>query len=859
MKLMESGNLFTFTKLFQAYQIEVPILQRDYAQGRVDDKNKKVRSDFLKSIFNSLKDSRELKLDFVYGTINEQKFIPLDGQQRITTLFLIHWYYGNLSDFKGFTYKTRFSSSDFCKKLATINSQDILKQIPIPKEGSINTLSDAVRDQVWFSSIWEQDPTITGMLIMLDAIHEYKDKPQSINLDLIKFYFLELEGFKLTDDLYIKMNARGKHLNDYENFKAELLEHGDYFIYNGPKIKLNEIEVEPSDYFKIQLDTHLVDIFWVGQNADFHATEEFLKFLIVCAFIVDLNNEDEHSSEKLNDANKNKVFLSKVFTDRIEVYKKFRTKNKLNMYWVIKAIQNVHNCNILKEKVRLKFKDNDKRNNVSVFANIIYLLSQNNLDDKNSAIPIDSDNVKHWLDFVNRLIFATLRKDKNISQIDFMYFVKGFNEIWYSLYNKVSSSFSFYKQLSNYSIENEILNEQLKDWSNCKFFLAYLKEEVVKAKLRLLSEDWDKAISAAEMHPYFMGMVTTQLTYSYNKTFDWLNRYEHNQYNNSEFYNQYNSMHSSNIGDCFSIERFFYADEIIKHLLCEQILHNNEFPFLVERLLFATYNPIYTIVCKDDGHLRYKLLSKTKHSKRLLLTEIFSPFSTTINKDNSLLAVYILCSLFKKNLEFQNRIKVNDSQNLRIYEKFLDLELLSSLNESDWRFIMIKFLKHKNKQLDLSYLFSFDDNGRKIFIFQKSDKRNCVELRSYYFKILLSENNILPFDFSIKYFYYWRGHYPYLILKQNDSNHIDILYGFDNDKTSNFEFRLYGLDEADVDEFNKSHSNTNILVKPESEKFYKIFSSMNEDGDIINPAIELLIKLLPLYDKQQEALTTAPS
>ena len=34
-----------------------------------------------------------IELDFVYGSIIIDTFQPLDGQQRLTTLFLFHWYF----------------------------------------------------------------------------------------------------------------------------------------------------------------------------------------------------------------------------------------------------------------------------------------------------------------------------------------------------------------------------------------------------------------------------------------------------------------------------------------------------------------------------------------------------------------------------------------------------------------------------------------------------------------------------------------------------------------------------------------------------------------------------------------------
>ena len=85
---------YTFWKLISKYKIEIPIIQRDYAQGR---KNViKIAGKFLDDIKHAIAKDRPLNLDFIYGKITKNEssetFIPLDGQQRLTTLFLLHWY-----------------------------------------------------------------------------------------------------------------------------------------------------------------------------------------------------------------------------------------------------------------------------------------------------------------------------------------------------------------------------------------------------------------------------------------------------------------------------------------------------------------------------------------------------------------------------------------------------------------------------------------------------------------------------------------------------------------------------------------------------------------------------------------------
>src|SRR4051812_4626528 len=88
-------------------RVEIPLFQRDYAQGREGDQVLRIRNDFLdvlrSAVVAAVPDS--IGLDFVYGGIDGGTLRPLDGQQRLTTLFLLHWYTasrsGHLADDHG--------------------------------------------------------------------------------------------------------------------------------------------------------------------------------------------------------------------------------------------------------------------------------------------------------------------------------------------------------------------------------------------------------------------------------------------------------------------------------------------------------------------------------------------------------------------------------------------------------------------------------------------------------------------------------------------------------------------------------------------------------------------------------------
>ncbi len=215
------GNSITLSR------IEIPIIQRDYAQGRKNDEVNRIRERFLDALFEALVRKSHITLDFVYGDVsNDGVLTPLDGQQRLTTLFLLHWYIAkkeniDVSEYEFlnyFTYATRFSSRDFC--------QELVKYLP---DFNDEKLSVAIKDQAWYPYEWKNDPTIQSMLVMIDAIHK-KFNTQSglweslVTNKIISFYFLPLSEMGLTDDLYIKMNSRGKPLTPFEHFKAEFEE-----------------------------------------------------------------------------------------------------------------------------------------------------------------------------------------------------------------------------------------------------------------------------------------------------------------------------------------------------------------------------------------------------------------------------------------------------------------------------------------------------------------------------------------------------------------------------------------------------------------------------------------------------------
>ena len=285
-----ASHKISFWKFIQENTIEIPIIQRDYAQGRIG--KEQLRTSFLKELKEALDKKQLLKLDFVYGSVENGDLQPLDGQQRLTTLWLLHWYIALKAEklkeasniLKNFSYETRISSREFCKKLCEADFTQFI-------EGSV---VDFITQQTWFYSSWKQDPTIQAMLSMLGGTTNEEEAKDNIEVVFkggdfneywtrltseeapIVFYYQPLKDFGLSDDLYIKMNARGKQLTPFENFKADLIG------YVEQQAKESEEWKKLLDAYRgipILLDTDWMDIFWKNKSENYEIDEIYYAFL----------------------------------------------------------------------------------------------------------------------------------------------------------------------------------------------------------------------------------------------------------------------------------------------------------------------------------------------------------------------------------------------------------------------------------------------------------------------------------------------------------------------------------------------------------------------------------------------------
>ncbi|WP_188043945.1 DUF262 domain-containing protein [Changpingibacter yushuensis] len=270
----------SFTQMFERGQaqgdvitrVEIPLIQRDYAQGRGGERVEEIRQNFLHVLHGAVAtpDAEPVGLDFVYGELDSEGILyPLDGQQRLTTLFLLHWYLasrsGNLNIDAGwthFSYETRPSARRFCQRL-------IRATPPL----TVDHLAAWVQEQPWYLFVWRHDPTISSMLVMIDAIHKQFSGVDAAAAwcrltdtarPAIGFHLLPLPDMGSAEDLYVKMNSRGKPLTEFENFKARLEK---------------TIEWSPrATEFADKIDKEWLDVLWMLRGDDNTVDDAFLRY-----------------------------------------------------------------------------------------------------------------------------------------------------------------------------------------------------------------------------------------------------------------------------------------------------------------------------------------------------------------------------------------------------------------------------------------------------------------------------------------------------------------------------------------------------------------------------------------------------
>ncbi len=475
-------------------KIIIPIIQRDYAQGRVDPDINRVRDRFLSSLYDAIT-GESITLDFVYGDIDENGVMtPLDGQQRLTTLFLLHWYAASKSGvseedcafLSNFGYETRYSARYFCKELTRF----------VPSfEGK---LSEEIIDQAWFPLDWQKDPTISSMLVMLDAIDdrfkEVGDLWEKLKGGAITFYFLPIKDMGLTDELYIKMNSRGKPLTRFEHFKAEL------------ERCIRAVDDAAAKRVMQKIDRDWTDMLWryrdsgSGSEEDAITDDEFLKyFRFICDVLCYQGGESPQgkSSDEFD-------LLTEYFTGEKE--KVLRNIETLESYFDCWCYIDGYNSptDFLNSCMSYTHEDGkiivDKANKIDIFEDCLHAYADKS--GRQRRFPL------------NRIVLlyavtSYLRNREMVTETDYIRRLRSINNLIQNSEDEVSDRMDRNRLPAILrQVDAVMLNGDIDDSIENSFNVNQIAEE--KEKKAFLEEHPDKGslVFALEDHPNLKGQIS---------------------------------------------------------------------------------------------------------------------------------------------------------------------------------------------------------------------------------------------------------------------------------------------------------------------------------------------------------------
>ena len=269
----------TFYNTFENRAILIPRLQRDYVQGS----NIALISDFIERLVHAVQNDENEDLNYIYGrwVDNYSKYIPIDGQQRLTTLWLLHLYthsaaFPQIPFPVSIIFESREYAQAFCECL-TQHLGNLLNNYPN------NHLCQQITNQSWFQRIWYKDRTVKSIISALDVI---KTKLNGVDIpgfyeklkhsESITFKFYKIEG-KLNDDVYIKMNGRGLPLTDFEILKSWL---------DGKVEELCNDNARWLQLWQNNIDNSWTEFIWKNRNLDEKdSAGNYISFLIDDEFL----------------------------------------------------------------------------------------------------------------------------------------------------------------------------------------------------------------------------------------------------------------------------------------------------------------------------------------------------------------------------------------------------------------------------------------------------------------------------------------------------------------------------------------------------------------------------------------------
>lgn len=548
-------------------RIEIPIIQRDYAQGR--DNAQEIRDDFLRDIFIHLNNNKSMKLSFVYGTTSGGIYVPYDGQQRLTLVYLLTLFlaaycknWDEVKRLSRFTYYTRDQATAFCNFLTGFDVEfgneknNLFQRIDIIEKN----IKDEIENDAAFYGSWKYEPTVSSMLVVLKSIQEgFKDITCSLSVSEKKekaaeflsmindgALFFDWCSIQASDNIYIKMNGRGKPLSAFDNFKNTL-----YSELNKLRKKEQEsgntAKVDFLKNFEVKMDGIWTDLFWKKREYISDSTDNydiapymmnFLYYIFEFRHTVNSNSFFFGGKESFRWIDEKNVvtFLSK-FKDLCDVNAAER-KGRITIddYIWLSKIMDIISFRLL-NNIDLTLGIDDYNNELQLLKELSnhigkigstkavivaslyyeYLVNASEFDSNGEYIKINDEYRSQWIEFIKRLVKTASRfKARYDALLRDKHMLSGFVNIFIPLAFQDNPRGDFLISAKNFD-ENKL--EELKQYFDVSHVYSQLVEEIEKNKLKSIDQEkWGNAIEKAETTlPYFENMIYFLIKLSQNE------------------------------------------------------------------------------------------------------------------------------------------------------------------------------------------------------------------------------------------------------------------------------------------------------------------------------------------------------
>lgn len=348
--ILKNENLLTILSL---NNLIVPEIQREYVWGL--DVNHNVLKRFLNNVRDNGKScpdchyvhtEKDLNVGFLYTykpsfvTLENDKYLDefiIDGQQRLTTLFILLLYLSIKENRKkdflsiirfdeeieeaAFDYKVRNLTHYFLNDLLqycfnhSISIEDI---IPIRSQSK----SRYLLSQTWFLADYAEDCTIQGLLGALHTVatvFNSNDLYFDYVLSRVRFWHFKTEFTSQGEDLYITMNSRGERLSSSE-----------------------ERKILPSDKMTIwgKKWEEWQDYFWLNRGENQSADNGFDSFLFCSNALCNYLQKDAHhgySTELLN----SNTQIEKIEEHYFSLVRLSKYRTKYNFPWLEQCFKEI--------------------------------------------------------------------------------------------------------------------------------------------------------------------------------------------------------------------------------------------------------------------------------------------------------------------------------------------------------------------------------------------------------------------------------------------------------------------------------------------------------------------------------------